>query len=86
MLKTIRSWIFWWNRSRTAKKAIKNQIALCKRMGKAKAPTHDQVEQFKKEWDLGWDSHMIQKVESKKTYFEQYITDPNGKHTQVWGR
>ena len=27
-------------------------------------------EAFKKEWDLGWDSHMIQKVESKRTYFE----------------
>ena len=53
MFKTIRSWIFWWNRCRTAKKAIKKQIALCKQMGKAKPPTPEEVEKFKKEFDMG---------------------------------
>ena len=70
MLKIIRSWIFWWNRCRTAKKAIKQQIAMCKQMGPATPPTPNEVADFKKEWNLGWDSHMIQKVESKQTYFE----------------
>ena len=54
--------------------------------GYREPPTQKELEQFKKEWDLGWDSHMIQKVETKRTYFEQYITDPNGVHTQVWGK
>lgn len=86
MFNTIRSWIFWWNRCRTAKKAIKKQIAMCKQMGAATPPTPDEVEKFKKDFDLGWDSHMVTKVESRKTYFEQYITDPNGRHTQVWAK
>lgn len=70
MFKTIRSWIFWWNRCRTAKKAIKWQIAMCKQMGKAKPPTPEEVKKFKEEFDFGWNSPMVQKVESKKTYFE----------------
>lgn len=86
MLKTIRSWIFWWNRCRTAKKAIKQQIAMCKQMGPAEPPTPKQIEAFKNEFDMGWNDHMVQKVESRKTYFEQYITDPRGVHTQVWAK
>ena len=35
--------------------------------------TPAQVEAFKKEWDLGWDSHMIQKIENKRRYFEADI-------------
>lgn len=86
MFKTIRSWVFWWNRCRTAKKAIKQQIDMCKQMGPAEPPTPKQIEAFKNEFDMGWNYHMIQKVESRKTYFEQYITDPRGVHTQVWAK
>ena len=42
-------------------------------MPPAAPPTLEQVEAFKKEWDLGWDSHMIQKIENKRTYFEADI-------------
>ena len=74
MFKTIRSWIFWWNRCRTAKKAIKKQIALCKQMGKAKPPTPEEVEKFKKEFDMGWDSQMVHRVEPIRTYFEASLS------------
>lgn len=78
--------VHYWKLSRKWKKELRRQKELCEMMGPATPPTAEQVEAFKKEWDLGWDSHMVQRVESKKTYFEQYITDPNGKHTQVWGK
>jgi len=42
-------------------------------MPPAAPPTLEQVEAFKKEWDLGWDSHMIQKIENKRRYFEADI-------------
>ena len=79
-------WFYWWKLSRKVKKNLKKQAELCKSMGPAEPPTPEQLEAFKKEWDLGWDSHMITKVETRRTYFEQYITDPNGKHTQVWAK
>ena len=46
---------------------------MCKKMGPAVPPTPEQVEAFKKEWDLGWDSHMVSKIENKRTYFEAQI-------------
>jgi hypothetical protein len=46
------------------------QIDRAKQMPPAEPPTPEQVAAFKKEWDLGWDSHMVQKVETKKRYFE----------------
>ena len=73
MFKRIHNWLFWWKRSKQAKKAIKEQIALCKRMGPADPPTLEEVEKFKKEWNLGWNSHMVQKVEARQTYFEAYL-------------
>lgn len=79
-------WFYWWKLGRKAKKNLKKQIEMCKQMGPAEPPTTEQLEAFKKEWDLGWDSHMVQKVETKRTYFEQYITDPRGVHTQVWAK
>lgn len=79
-------WFYWWKLGRKAKRELKRQIELCKQMGPAEPPTTEQLEAFKKEWDLGWDSHMVQKVETKRTYFEQYITDPRGVHTQVWAK
>lgn len=79
-------WFYWWKLGRKAKKNLKKQIEMCKQMGPAEPPTMEQLESFKKEWDLGWDSHMVQKVETKRTYFEQYITDPRGVHTQVWAK
>lgn len=79
-------WFYWWKLGRRAKKNLKKQIEMCKQMGPAEPPTTEQLEAFKEEWDLGWDSHMVQKVETKRTYFEQYITDPRGVHTQVWAK
>lgn len=79
-------WFYWWKLGRRAKKNLKKQIEMCKQMGPAEPPTAEQLEAFKEEWDLGWDSHMVQKVETKRTYFEQYITDPRGVHTQVWAK
>jgi len=70
MLKKIRSWIYWWKLGRKAKKHLKWQVARAKSMGPAKPPTSKELEDFKKEWDLGWDSHMVQKVVNKRTYYE----------------
>lgn len=86
MFKTIKSWLFWYKRSRAWKHYIATELLIARMKGPAEPPTPNQLEEFKKEWDLGWDSHMIQKVETRRTYFEQYITDPNGVHTQVWGK
>lgn len=71
MFNTIRRWIFWWKRSKQAKKALKAQIEMCKKMGPAQPPTQEEVEKFMKEFDMGWDSHMVTKVETRRTYFEQ---------------
>lgn len=86
MLKTIKTWIFWYKRSKAWKRYISKELLVAKMKGPADPPTQLELEIFKKEWDLGWDSHMITKVETRKTYFEQYITDPKGVHTQVWGK
>lgn len=63
-------WFYWWKLSRKAKKALKKQIAMTKQMPPAEPPTLEQIEAFKKEWNLGWDSHMVTRVEPKKRYFE----------------
>ena len=70
MFNTVKRWVFWWKRSRNAKKEIQRQIDLCKRMGPAKPPTPEQVEAFKKDFDMGWNSHMVDSVPRRRTYFE----------------
>lgn len=70
MLKKIRSWIYWWKLGRKAKKHLKWQVARTKSMGPAKPPTSKELEDFKKEVDLGWDSHMVSSVPKRRTYFE----------------
>lgn len=67
---TMFKWFYWWKLGRKAKKHLKMQIERAKTMPPAAPPTQEQVEAFKKEWDLGWDSHMIQRVEPRRTYFE----------------
>ena len=63
-------WFYWWKLGRKAKKHLKMQARLCKQMGPAQPPTPKEVEEFKKEWDLGWDSHMVEKVVNRRTYYE----------------
>lgn len=86
MFKTVKRWVFWYKRSRQARKEIRRQIDLCKKMGPAEPPTLEQVEAFKKDFDMGWDTHMVEKVATRRTYFEKYITDPKGIHLQVWAK
>ena len=73
MFKTLKRWWYYWKLGKKVKKHLKWQIEQCKKMEPAEPPTPDQVEAFKKEWDLGWDSHMIQKIENKRRYFEADI-------------
>lgn len=73
MFKTIKSWWYYWKLSRKVKNNLYKQIEQVKRMPPAAPPTLEQVEAFKKEWDLGWDSHMIQRIERKRTYYEADI-------------
>ena len=70
MFKTIRSWIYWWKLGRKAKKHLQWQLDRTKNLGPAEPPTPEQVEAFKKEYDMGWNSHMVQKIENKRTYYE----------------
>lgn len=63
-------WVFWWKRSRAWKKFIKTELSTAKMRCNAEPPTTEEVKKFKEEWDLGWDSHMITKVETRKTYYE----------------
>jgi hypothetical protein len=70
MFERVKGWIHWWRIGRKAKKHLKMQIERYKTIGPAEPPTLEQIEAFKKEWDLGWDSHMVTKVETKKRYFE----------------
>ena len=67
---TMFKWFYWWKLGRKAKKHLKMQIKRAKLMPPAEPPTIEQIEAFKKEWDLGWDSHMITRVETRKTYYE----------------
>ena len=73
MFKAVRRWWYYWKLSRKVKKNLQNQIERSRKMPPAAPPTLEQVEAFKKEWDLGWDSHMIQKIENKRRYFEADI-------------
>ena len=70
MFKTVRQWIFWWKRSRKLKLFLQQEAWNAKMRGPKEPPTPEEVEKFKKEWDLGWDSHMVQRVEPRRTYFE----------------
>lgn len=74
MFKTLKRWVYWWKLGRKAKKHLKWQIERAKQMGPAEPPTPEEIEAFKKEWDLGWDSHMVTKVErTRKTHYEADI-------------
>ena len=67
-------WFYWWKLSRKLKKNLKKECEMAKKMNKAEPPTLEQLEEFKKEWDLGWDSHMVTKIERRpKTYYEQSL-------------
>lgn len=63
-------WFYWWKLGRKAKKHLKWQIDRAKQMGPANPPTEKELEAFMKEYDLGWDSHMIDSVPKRRTYFE----------------
>ncbi len=63
-------WFYWWKLGRKAKKHLKKQIERTKQMGPAEPPTTEELEAFKKQWDLGWDSHMVTKVKTRRTHFE----------------
>lgn len=67
-------WLYWWKLGRKVKKNLKKQCELTKSLGPAEPPTLEQIEAFKKEWDLGWDSHMVSKIgRGPKTYYEQNL-------------
>jgi hypothetical protein len=70
MFDTVKRWAYYWKLSRRVKRNLKLQIERAKSMGPAEPPTPEQVEAFKKEWDMGWDSHMITRVESRRTLYE----------------
>ena len=72
MFRTVKRWIFWYQRSRHAKKVLKAQILMCKKMGPAVPPTPEEVEKFKKDFGNNevFNTHMVQRVEQRKTYFE----------------
>ena len=70
---TMFKWFYWWKLGRKAKKHLKWQIERAKQMGPAKPPTPEELEVFKNEMDLGWNSHMVQRVEPRKTYYEADI-------------
>ena len=63
-------WFYWWKLGRKAKKNLRKQIERYKTIGPATPPTPEQLEAFKKEFDLGWDSHMVESVPRRRTYFE----------------
>ena len=74
MFKAIKSWIFWWRRGRAWKRYITEELVISRCTGNRPPPTPEQVKAFMKEWDLGWDSHMVTKVEkTPKTYHEQNL-------------
>ena len=63
-------WFYWWKLSRKAKKHLKMEIKRAKSMGLAQPPTLEEVEKFKKDYDMGWNSHMVDSVPIRRTYFE----------------
>jgi hypothetical protein len=73
MFKILKRWWYYWKLGRKVKKNLQDQIERSRKMPPAAPPTLEQVEAFKKEWDLGWDSHMVTRVERKKTYYEADI-------------
>ena len=70
VFKKLKQAVHYWKLGRKWKKELRRQKELYQVLGPATPPTAEQVEAFKKEWDLGWDSHMVQRVESHRTYFE----------------
>jgi hypothetical protein len=70
MFNTVKRWVYYWKLSRQVKRNLKLQIEMVKSLGPAEPPTPEEVEKFKKEWDMGWNSHMIQRIEPRKRFFE----------------
>lgn len=70
MFKIIKRWIYYWKLSKQVKKNLRKQIEQSRQRMPYAPPTMEQVEAFKKECDMGWDSHMVTRVEPKKRYYE----------------
>lgn len=73
MIKTLKSWWHYWKLSKALKKNLQKQIELSKKLGPAEPPSTEEVEKFKKELDMGWNDHMIQRIERRKTSYEIII-------------
>lgn len=67
MFKFVKRCMYYWVLSRQVKKNLKKQLKQSKNSGFYKPPTRDEVLEFKKEYDMRWDSPMIQRVESSRT-------------------
>jgi len=70
MFKCVRRWVFWYKRSRAWKHFINTELLIARMRNPANPPTEKELEAFMKEYDLGWDSHMIDSVPKRRTYFE----------------
>lgn len=70
MFDTVKRWAYYWKLSKKVKANLKKQIEQSRARGTYDPPTPEEVEKFKKDMDMGWDSHMVQRVESRRTYFE----------------
>lgn len=73
MFKTVKRWVYYWKLSKVVKQNLQKQIEATKRLGPAEPPTPEEVEKFKKDLDMGWNDHMIQRIERRKTYYEASI-------------
>jgi len=73
MFDTIKRWAYYWKLSRQAKQNLKKQIEQSRKLPPHEPPTAEEVKKFMEEFDMGWNSHMIQRVEPKKTYYEAEI-------------
>lgn len=73
MVKTLKRWWYYWSLSRQVKQNLQKQIELSKKLGPAEPPSPEEVEKFKKELDMGWNDHMIQRIERRKTNYEVII-------------
>ena len=73
MFDTVKRWVYYWKLGRQLKVNMKKQIEQSKRTGPRNPPTEEEVKKFMEEFDMGWNSHMIQRVEPRKTYYEAEI-------------
>jgi len=73
MFKVVKRWWYYWRLSRQVKHNLQKQIEQSRKLGPAEPPTPEEVEKFKKDLDMGWNDHMIQRIERRKTYYEVSI-------------